>query len=718
MNYFIVDEILIQMTGDIMAFQGPVIVGAVPAHDSRNSHAKLMFGDLKVNRKGAPRQDNPAATRIKKKGKPPRSVEPISIPNSDDGASEAAKQHIVEVISIPDSDDGPNKAAKQHTKARATPALHVHDAVESDLAAKKKTSRRQLQVVIMRPVRSSSKRKVVDDSDEEPQDLSSPLGSTYEPEDAGKAAENNTNEEIEIELPPFETLKGDGSAHTSKKRVVLKGKHKVTQGVAGPRKRACIASKCIIESSDEEAGQDAMKAKCSPVGVPILRAARFDTPLQPATEESCKTVSDTSINPHDTASVNLDTEIALGAAPALPATVPSAPVVNPTTLPDAQITPMTTASVLPATVALTLVINPTTLPDTQIAPMMTASVLPATVASTLVVNPTPQPDTQIAPRVTASALPPTFVSVPVVNPTTQPVPSTPPSIHTVPSLQSDLTVGPQPRHERPRPRIITKANLPPTNEDPDNAFSLRKRNQHNRSVAVDDGMPSALSVNLLAAEEGRATNSDQRSEHHALSAQVPSGPQQDCPADTPELMLAPRHVPSYENGPQAPHYPPARDLPNLLPGMGAPVGGVRDMHLLQQDGTLAGYNERMLMNTGWYGPARFHGYPGNFPPMAGPYPQWGGYPELENARAPAAAAPSQPDLQLHGGYTGNVPAYNSYYYRGQPPPHFHPPPALYNGFLDGTVPGIVQPSIPTTNQPNTSAQHIADSRMEHLPGGK
>ena len=316
------------------------------------------------------------------------------------------------------------------------------------------------------------------------------------------------------------------------------------QEVAVPRKRACIASKCIIESSDKEAGQDPMKAKCSPMGVPTLCAAHFDT-LQPATKESGKMVLDTSINPHDIACADLDTEIALGAAPALPTTVPLAPIVNSITRPDTQITPMTTASALPATVASTLIVNPTT-----------------------------QPDTQTTPRATTAALPPTLVSAPIVNPTTQSVPSAAPSIHAVPPSQSDLTAGPQSQHEQPRLCIITKANIPSTNEDPNNAFSLRKRNQHNGSVAVDTDMLSAPSVKLLAAEEGCATDEDRRSEHHALNTQVPSGPQQDCPADISGLMFAPHHVPSYENDPQAPHYPPVQDLPNLLPRMGAPAGGV------------------------------------------------------------------------------------------------------------------------------------------------
>ncbi|KAG6374453.1 hypothetical protein JVT61DRAFT_4495 [Boletus reticuloceps] len=97
----------------------PVINSAAPAPDSPHSHGKRMYGNLVIDRKGLPRRENIAATRVTKKKKVSRAVEVISIVDSDE---------IMEVpleANVKDAAAAPSVHRSKKPKTRGIPEVVI-----------------------------------------------------------------------------------------------------------------------------------------------------------------------------------------------------------------------------------------------------------------------------------------------------------------------------------------------------------------------------------------------------------------------------------------------------------------------------------------------------------------------------------------------------------------------------------------------------------------
>ena len=261
-------------------------------------------------------------------------------------------------------------------------------------------------------------------------------------------------------------------------------------------------------------------------------------------------------------------------------------------------------------------------------PSSTSLPLPVAPALTPTATPLPPP---VAPAPTPTTTP---ARTAAANFPTQPPPVVPVSSHS----------------ERPKPRLVTKADRHPTaNQDDHDAFSLRgKKTQETSTTMQEMGPLSTASANLLAVEEGRmgSKNEDDRVRcgSPALVGVYHPPNAHDRAATSESLVPQVEFPPSRQShdGPPMVHEPQAyvsQFPPDCVPFMGG----------------------------GWYGPPdprmQGHGYAG---PFMG-YPQWGALPEMDNS------------AHQHGYLTGaqTQAAYNSgppyegykragYYYRGQP----------------------------------------------------
>ncbi|KIJ58585.1 hypothetical protein HYDPIDRAFT_34029, partial [Hydnomerulius pinastri MD-312] len=251
-----------------------------------------------------------------------------------------------------------------------------------------------------------------------------------------------------------------------------------------------------------------------------------------------------------------------------------------------------------------------------------------------------------------------------------------------------------PHLTRPKPRAPTKKTLD-TNQNPDDAFSLRKRLQPPSSHRSDTGPLSAPSADLLAAEEGRSgTSPDASRLWEALPAQRnPSGISANGSTISRQESAATH---SKYN-----HYPPRQPPTIHYDRPGIPVRGMQgDVYRQQQDGHVD-YNDL-------HAP-----YAGTFQPMGSPYPQFRvPYPKMENSQVPPSALPPQGDSQGHGGYVNTVPTYgdtSGYYYRGQPDSQFRPMPVIRRSPYPEAVarPG---PSA-YTNPPADHANNVGEGRL-------
>ncbi|KAF8420166.1 hypothetical protein L210DRAFT_3654956 [Boletus edulis BED1] len=247
--------------------------------------------------------------------------------------------------------------------------------------------------------------------------------------------------------------------------------------------------------------------------------------------------------------------------------------------------------------------------------------------------------------------------------------------------------------QRPKPRLVTKANTPQDmNNIDDDAFSLRHRFLKHRAMS-QNSVANPSTLHLQTTKEGRAGCGEGQLQDTTASVAPDGG--QEITSVMSECVVFPRQIPAAQALPQV-----ASDIPQEAQDQravpAATVGRVDTVPGQQHSGR-GGYGEPMLMGGGWYGPS-YPGYPGAFPPMAGPYAPWTPYADVENA---------------HTRNMGNGPAYNmgGYYYRGQLPP---PPPQYmaaqnmhgqHGPLMNGRFPpALLQGSAPESDMPSVSAE--------------
>ena len=160
---------------DLRARRFPVIIGAAPEYDLPHPFGKRMFADGSVDRKGPPRQENTAATRIKKKKKNPPQIK-------GKGKEVTRPTTASDVLSLSESDD------HQET---LPPALE----------------KRILPLRKRQPAKADAQCSTLKDASEvEVQDISSPSGSEFKPEGSGAqrrgASGENEEEETTSEGAP------------------------------------------------------------------------------------------------------------------------------------------------------------------------------------------------------------------------------------------------------------------------------------------------------------------------------------------------------------------------------------------------------------------------------------------------------------------------------------------------------------------------------------
>ena len=109
---------------DLVRSEQPVIIGAVPGHDSHHIRGKRMFSNHTTDRLGPMRVESKAATRVKKKKTITKSSKELIIDDSDE---------------VPNAPEGA-KRASHPTKSRATyPHKHIR-VFSSDPSQKKQPS--------------------------------------------------------------------------------------------------------------------------------------------------------------------------------------------------------------------------------------------------------------------------------------------------------------------------------------------------------------------------------------------------------------------------------------------------------------------------------------------------------------------------------------------------------------------------------------------------